>query len=371
MKKILHLAITYVAVLFITGCGQNSSTQNTDFEGDTLTSYSKLLTLAEHDGYFTATIADPWNPGNYLQKLVLADEQHADAAIDGYTTVTVPLKKTLVYSTVFSAAIEELKRVESIIAVADAQYFRQTSILERLKTGSIKDAGSALSPNVEIIVACKPDAIINNPYQNAGHGVVGTLGIPIIEMADYMERTPLARAEWIKFLGILYGNKTAADSIFNATVKSYTTLKAKAPKNGPKVLTEMLTSGVWYVPGGKSYMAQMLQDAGANYPWSDDTSAGSLQLDFATVYDKAHDADFWFVKSFGDDTTLESLGEAYSLNKKFKAYSSGGVYSVNTSNTDFFESYPYHPDTLLRDYIIIFAPDSLPGEQTSFYKPVK
>ena len=371
MKKILHLAIVFIATLHAISCRQNTEGKNAECVGDTLTSYSELLTIAEHDGYFTATIADPWNPGVHLQKLVLADEKHTDIAIDGYTTVTVPLKKTLVYSTVFAAAIEELGKSENIIAVADAQYYKQKSIVEGLKSGKVKDVGSALSPNMEIIVACKPDAIINNPYQNAGHGVIGTLGIPIIEMADYMEHTPLARAEWIKLLGILYGNRQVADSIFNATVKTYNTLKAKAPKNGPKVVTETLTSGVWYVPGGKSYKAQMLQDAGANYPWSDDTSAGSMQLDFATVYDKAHDADFWFMTSFGNDMTLKSLGEAYSLNKKFKAYSSAGVYSVNSSTTDFFEVFPYHPEKLLRDYIIIFAPDSLPGEQPQFYKLVK
>ncbi len=352
--------------LLFTACSTKSDTNTAD--GKELTSYAQLLKMTDCGDYISVDIKNPWDTATYLQRLALVSEDHKDLCIEGRTTLTVPLENSLVYSTVFASAVEELGKIHSVTAVADAEYFKQKDILEGLKNGNVKNVGSSLSPNMELIISCRPDAIITSPYQNAGHGAVENLNIPIIDMADYMETTPLGRAEWIKLLGALYGNLHAADSIFDATVSAYDSLKAKAPAIHPKVITESLTSGVWYVPGGNSYMAQMLRDAGADYLWSDDNSTGSLQLDFPTVYDKAHDADIWLVKTYGFDCTLKSLRDAYTLNEKFDAFKTGNVYGVDTSTSTFFEDYPFHPERLLRDYIIIFAPDSLPGEVTNYYK---
>lgn len=365
MKKLFFILLP----LLLAAC--TSGNKQLENNGENIINHASLLRMTDCGDYLAVDIINPWDTTTYLQRLALVPEESSAEGIEGRMTVTVPLKSSLVYSTVFAAAVEEIGRIDAVTAVADAEYFKQQAIIEGLQSGRVTSVGSSLSPNVELIVACRPAAILTSPYQNAGHGVIEQLGIPIIDMADYMETTPLGRAEWIRFIGALYGNREVADSIFTATEEAYAALKAKAPNDGPKVITEMLYSGVWYVPAGESYMAQMLRDAGGNYPWSDDTSTGSLQLDFASVYDKAHDADFWLVKSYGNDMTLKELRDAYPLNAKFDAYGNGGVYSVNTATSTFFEDYPFHPERLLRDYIIIFAPDSLPGEETTYYKAVK
>jgi iron complex transport system substrate-binding protein len=138
------------------------------------------------------------------------------------------------------------------------------------------------------------------------------------------------------------------------------------------VISEMMTDGVWFMPGGKSYMAQMFADAGAAYPWSSDKSTGSLQLDFSTVYDKAYNADYWIIKSPEPNFSLANLESKYPLNKKFEAFSKGGVYVINTVESSFYEDFPFHPERLLREYIILFHPEVLDGDTSfSYLRQVK
>jgi iron complex transport system substrate-binding protein len=188
-----------------------------------------------------------------------------------------------------------------------------------------------------------------------------------------MEATPLGRAEWVKFMGLLYGQYNKADSIYSAVTMAYDSLKNMAANvhERPTVISEMVTDGVWFMPGGGSYMARVFADAGANYVWADDNSTGSLQLDFATVYDRARDADFWLIKTFGRDLTLAQLESDYALHARMKAFASGGVYSCNTGATSLFEDFPFHPEMLLKEYVKIFHGNLLPDYELKYYKSVK
>jgi iron complex transport system substrate-binding protein len=129
----------------------------------------------------------------------------------------------------------------------------------------------------------------------------------------------------------------------------------------------MLTDGYWFVPGGESYMAKIIEDAGGDYPWSTDTHNGSLQLDFSTVYAKAADADFWLVKSYGHDITLSDIESMSHLNGQFKAFKDGNVFVANTAVVPLYEEFPFHPEKLLEEYIKIFHPEIITGE-TRYYK---
>lgn len=375
MKKLLLLSA--IICLSLSGCRNSGGKAATEAGGDTLTTGTSLLTIVDYGRYQTVDVADPWNEGKSLARYVLAPrEMSADSLPGDRTTVRVPLERSIVYSTVYAGAIDELGAIDRIKGVAEGQYFKQPTLVEGIRKGRVTDIGSSMSPNVESVIAIKPDAILTSPYQNAGHGAISTLGVPIIEMADYMEPTPLARAEWIKLLGLLYGDRQSADEMYKSTVDAYNMLKhsADSVKIRPTVVAEQVTDGVWYVPGGQSYMARLFADAGASYPWRDDKSTGSLQLDFTSVYDRAHDADFWLIRTFGDtDLTLDALKANYPLNARMKAFDSGGVYAANTSTNTFFEDLPFHPDRILREFINIFHPELSPGGQPvlTYFKNVK
>lgn len=368
--------ITYL-LLFIfcslLSCTGNTHSNETYSGGDTITSKAELLTITHFKTYTIVDIKNPWSKNDLLQRYILIDNnKHPDNIPDG-TIIKTPLKSSLVYSSVHAGAIKELGAINTITAICDAQYYKIPEILNGLESGYISDVGSSMSPSIEQILELSPDAILTSPFQNAGHGAIEQLGIPIIECADYMESSPLGRAEWIKLFGELYGKQDIACAIFDAVSENYNNLKDSVStiNHRPIVISEMVTDGVWFLPGGNSYMAKIFHDAGADYPWKEDKSTGSIQLDFATVYDRAHNADYWFIKTFNQDLTLDELQSIYSLHSRLNAFSNGGVYACNTATTTFFEDFPFHPDLLLRDFINIIHPNTLSDSTTKYYKQVK
>lgn len=368
---------SYLILIFLllSSCGRGTSSRGNEVTGDTLTTCAELLTLVDCGDYTVADVRDPWDTTRLLGRYILVDsDREMPGSLPNGEVVRVPLENSIVYSDVHACAIGEVGGIKGVRGVADAGYFKTAEIVAGLSDGSVTDIGSAMSPSVERIVEMNPDAILLSPYQNAGHGAVGQIGTTIIECADYMEPTPLGRAEWIKLLGKLYGGYDKADTIFASTRDRYESLryKAAAVSTLPKVVTEQVTDGVWYVPGGRSYMARLLGDAAVIYPWSDDTSTGSLQLDFATVFDCAHDAEFWLIRTWGHDLSLAELKSNNSLNAEMEAFNNGGVYAANTAEVPLFEDFPFHPDRLLREYLAIFHPYIMHGDTTlTYYKRVR
>ncbi len=374
-----HSVVAILSTLILLGgfgCGRNNNKSvNAEITGDTLTHESSLLSIVDCGEYTVADVVNPWDTATLLQRYVLIPrgKNVNKQSLPHGTVVEVPLSSSLVYSSVHSSVIKEIGSIDAVTGVCDAGYYKIPEIVAGIASGTIVDAGSSMSPSVEKIVSLDPDAILTSPFQNAGHGAIGQLGIPIVECADYMETTPLGRAEWIKLFGELYGCRAVADSIYRSVAGRYEELKqsVESIESSPMVISEMVLDGVWYMPGGHSYMARLFKDAGTSYPWNDDTSTGSLQLDFATVYERAHDADFWLIKTFGNDLTLKELQSSYPLHARMSAFGNGGVYACNTSSTTFFEDFPFHPDILLREYINIFHPGTITDSTLIYFKQVK
>lgn len=365
MKKLVY---GLLCIVLLAACSQKTEVAPEALQ------YASGLAIKKYDSYTEVTVFDPWSKGEILQTyLLVAKDSELPDALPAGTVVRTPINNVLVYSDVHARAIKELGCVNSVGGVCDARFFKTQEIVSGLASGKVVDCGMSANPSVEKIVSSSPEAIMLSPFQNAGYGVLSNLGIPIIEFAEYMEQTPLGRAEWIKFLGLLYGKEEVADSIFASVEERYDSLVvlAKDMETRPKVLTETVTSGVWYVPGGKSYKAAMFRDAGADYPWSDDMSSGSLSLDFSQVLDKAQDADIWLITTYGQELTRKSLLEIYPHNDQFAAYGDQGIYYANSSECGIFEETPFHPDLLLKEYVKLFHPELLPDYQFRYYHPIK
>lgn len=336
-----------------------------DLAGD-----AELLQMYECDGYVRVDIVNPWDSAAMLGRYVLVSAgTDPDSLPSGYVRLDVPLKRSIVYSGVHAGLIAELGSADAVAGVADGSYFNTEPFVSRIKSGSIVDVGSSQSPSLEAIVGLKPDAVLASPFENAGHGVIDQTGVPVVECADYMEGTPLGRAEWMKFFGRLYGNGAVADSLYEKVKERYDSVRSQASGigNRPLVLTEMLTDGYWFVPGGNSYMARMIQDAGGRYPWAADRSRGSLQLDYSSVYARAADADVWLIRSYGRDLSYDDIESVYLLNGQFKAFKDGNVWVANTAAVPLFDEFPFHPDLLLEEYFRIFHPQG-DGDGLRYYK---
>lgn len=345
-------------------------------EANTLTEASWLRIGTDDRGYVPVDFVSPWDSTAMLCRLALVDHNSSiPEDVDGRAVVRTPVKRSLVASAVHAAAIENLGAAGAICGMNDVEYVKSGPLAEAIAKGEIADCGPSTSPSLERIIAASPEIILATTYQNAGYGVLEQSGAVIIPCTEYMENSPLGRAEWIKLLGLLYGREKEAEAHFEDTRRRYVSLAelaAKATKR-PKVLKEMVTGGVWFVPGGASYQARLIKDAGGDYPWADDPSSGSLQLDLSAVYDRAADADCWLMSTYGYPLTLAGLRDDNEIYSHFKAYGNGGCYYTDSSTSMLYEETPFAPDLLLREYVNIFHPGLLSGEESElrYYQQVK
>lgn len=365
---IISLSVALVA----TSC-RDGMRSSVTADGDTLQlKYAELIEIVRHKGYSEVNVYDPWHKGKMLQRYVLVAHGHREnEALPHGTVVEVPLRKVIPMSTVHAELMADLGCREAIVGIADLQYVKMPYVVEQCKAGRIADVGSSISPNVEKIIDVSPDALLVSPFENSGgYGRIEETGIPFIECADYMEATPLGRAEWMRFYGMLFGKEKTADSLFSAVDSIYHALKSVAAKAADRrsVVMDKNTGSVWYVPGGRSTIGTMLADAAADYAFADESKAGSLALPFETVLHKAGDSDVWLFRYSGSSpVTYADLLNEYRGYGELKAFRNRMCYGCNVEKTRFYEETPFRPDYLLGDFIRILHPDvSLPGDLRYF-----
>lgn len=425
MKKLYILLCGATAALLMAAC-QGGKTAAADAEaGDTLEmKYAKLLTIVKHgDGeessdaaegidyqYAEAIIANPWKAGTMLHRYILIPKgkegdktvamlarRRSTGARCTTDTVRTPVERSAVFIAPHCQLMYEQGCQQAIRGVCDLDYINIPDVKKRAAAAgnaaarkavsgkasaenasagnSIVDCGSSMAPDIERIIALKPEAILLSPFENSGgYGKLDKLHIPIIEAADYMESSPLGRAEWMKFYGMLFkkdGNapKTAlaascepkADSLFAKIEKEYLKLKAEAagyPK-GLSILTERKTGNVWYVPGGQSTIGILLKDANARYIFEDDQHSGSLSMSPEQIIAKGNQVDVWAFKYFGGNAlTKQNLLAEYQGYQALKAFQTGTVYETDTSCEPYFELTSFHPEILLREFIILSHPEA-------------
>ena len=377
MKHLLFIVVTALLV----SCGGRRTTASQE-AGDTVAfKYATLLTVVHHQDYTEVMLKNPWKEGMTLHRYLLVPDS-SDVDITSLTShhspltstiVRTPLSRSVIFTTVHCAMLMSLDKEDCISGVADLKYIKIPWIQEQVKAGRITDVGEGMSPVVEKIIDQRPDALFLSPFENSGgYGRLEEIGIPIIECAEYMESSPLARAEWLRFYGMLFGCEQKADSLFAVVDSSYNALKRLSTVNQKTVLVDKVTGSVWYVPGGKSTIGQMIRDAGGLYPWAEDDHSGSVSLPFEAVLEKAGEADVWLFRysSDHDISYQELLAEHHGYNQ-FNAFRRQQVYGCNVERCLFYEESPFRPDWLLNDFIQILHPELQGPEPLRYYKEVK
>ena len=375
MKKYLLLFVSFLVCIF-SSCN-SGKTDRCAIGGDTLHfKYARNIEVVKYDGYSVVKLKDPWKPSHTLHTYVLSENTVLNSkAVDelkseGASVINVPVKRSVIFSTVHCALLYDLNCEKSITGVCDLKYINIPDVHKRIGK-DIADCGNGMSADVEKVIDSKPQALIISPFENSGgYGKLEDINIPIVEAADYMESTALGRAEWMIFYGMLYGKEKEAENLFKSVDDNYKALKAEAIKSKVRrsVITELKTGSVWYVPGGKSTIAQMISDANGKYIYAADKSAGSLSLPFERVLDEAGNADVWMYKYDVHPSTLRGLNADYSGYGEMKAFKSHEVYGADCTLTRYYEEASFHPDRLLKDIIIILHPDLRLGKLRYYHK---
>lgn len=338
--------------------------------------HARLLRLAEADSCVVATVLDPWHEGQVLASYALVPHGRPvpGRLPAGCTVVRTPLRRAVSFTSVHAALLCDLGAQEGLLGVCDAPYVVHAGLRARLADGGLRDYGSSVSPDVERLLADSVDALLLSPLENAGYGPVAAAGIPLVACADFMESTPLGRAEWMKFYGLLLGRAGEAESLFARVEAAYDSLRhaVAAVKQRPRLMVDLRMGTAWYVPGGQSCMAALYADAGADYVFAAQPGAGSVPLDFETVFAAAADADLWVVKyGAAADLTYGRLQTDFAPYAGFRPWRGRKVWGCNTFAVPYYEEAPFRPDLLLRDFAGMLHPQLLPAWRPRYFTPLR
>lgn len=363
-------------LLCLASCKGGSTVASLDNATDVEMCYSRLLTMRQGEDFLLAEIRNPWDTTKVLHSYVLVDRDKAvpDNLPEG-ELIRTPLQRSVFYTTMHTSLMAELGAADVVRGICNPEYVSDSVYRQKLDSGKIVDCGDGPNPDIEKIIDLSPDAIILSPFENSGsYGKLGTIGIPIIECADYMETGALERAEWIRFYGRLVGKGDAADSLFSTIENDYNSMKklAAGVRKRPTVVDGNKFGSTWYVAGANSTVGGMIRDAGGDYVFSDEKSTGSVPYSPEKVFDRAQNAEIWMMK-YGQESpmTRAQLAQDWNNYSEMQAFKTRNIYVCNLSGTVFYEETPFHPNLLLRDYIKIFHPEILKDYQLRYYKRIE
>jgi iron complex transport system substrate-binding protein len=342
--------------------------------------YAKNFTLEYKDGYKLLTVTLPWlGATESLGYALIPNGTQVDEELGNAVVIHTPIDSFVSLSSTYLPFLEQIGELNSLIAVDTADYIYNADVRLGVENGSVTTVGSGPTIDVETVVELAPDLIMTSASGSADwdtHPVLEQAGLPVVINSDYLEQDPLGRAEWGKFIAAFYDKEAEADQVFDAMAARYEEAKASVAGQSEKVTVFVNTAyeGTWYMPGGESYAAILLSDAGADYLWNDLEGTGAMPIDFEVVVERAKDADFWLNVGFASD--LASLAAMDPRYADFKAYQEGKVFNHNAritemGGTDYFESGTANPDAVLRDLIAIFYPDLAGGHELYYYRQLQ
>jgi iron complex transport system substrate-binding protein len=371
LKRIL---LVVIPVLLLLSCaGQPKSPESLLYAEIINLKYAEGFVVQNMDNFRRVVVNNPWQTDLPMAVYYLVTHDSVLTPDDGMK-IRVPVSSIAVSSVTQVGFLDALKAVDFVRGSCSPELVYQPDIQQKNINGQLTHLGDAFTINVERTMLLNPSVVMMSGYKQDDPYAerVRKVGIPVVYVNEWMEETVLGRAEWLKFVALLLGKEMKADSIFEIVEKQYLTLKDSVSRaeSRPSVLTGSNFRGTWYMPGGKNYMAHMLQDAGAFYYYASDKAKGSLPLNVESVLKNFSNADVWLNANF---SSLKEMLEADAKHALFGAVDSGRVYNFNkrllpSGANDFWESAVVRPDWLLNDLVHILHPELFPDHELMYYQ---
>lgn len=370
--------ILILSVIIFYSCSPDAENKKDDTLLPVPLSYAKRFTVKTSSDYCVLELHGNKNDSDVTATFVLYKNQKPNYSKDAYYIKT-PVTRVASMSSIYTTMIAQLNCADKIVAIDNVDYYNNTFIQEQVKKGTIVELSKGPQTDIEKTIALNPDLFLTfgmgSPKDDVDKKLVQSQ-MPIAVSIDHLEETPLARAEWIKFYAYFFNKETLADSLFKITEQKYNDLKNIALKTTkkPSVLTEIKYGDAWYIPAGKSFIAHLIEDAGGDYFWKEDTKTGSSAQSFETVYTKAKDCDVWInLYNLNSKKELLSYDERYGL---FKACQNNQLYNNNKIQnalgySNYWETGITHPEDVLADLIAIFSPTLMPNHEFIYYKKLE
>ena len=377
MKIIKILFSLSFILLFTVSCNKEKDVKHK--ETNQSVKYAKGFSISHADNYTKIEITAPFQGADKAISFYVY-KQGAEIKKEHKKTdyIQLPLQRFIPTSTTHIPMIELLNSEKKIVGFPDTKYVSSKKTRALIDSNKIIDIGGEQQINTEILLDLNPQLMIAFSVKgnHRNFDIIQKMGVPIIYNGDWLEPTPLGKAEWIKFFGVLLDQEKRADSIFNQIEKNYLAAKklVKNTKHQKRVLSGGPFKDIWNNPRGESYEAQFLKDANLDYVFKHTKGSGSLSYNVEQVFEQAKDIDIWLTPSFYN--SMEILGNGNGIFKEFDAYKKNQVYSfVNTKGATggliYYELAATRPDYVLKDLIKIGYPDLLPNYKMHFYKQLK
>lgn len=336
------------------------------------------FTVDYHDSYEVVTVKEP-APQQPPQKYVLyrcgTPAPGLTGDLSGAQAVKVPITSMYSGSTTHLPLLDELDELSVLKGVASGAVVTNEHVRQMIADKKVVEYAPKQQIDVEKVIASKPDLLMTDGTDNAAYPTLRQGGVPVVANAEWLESTPLGRAEWIKLMGSLTGQEAKATKVFDQISDDYRKVAAQAASAGSpvSVLPGEMYQGTWYMPGGDSYVAALLKDANATYAWSGVHKNGVLNLSLEDVFTKSRGASVWLmdtdVKSLSDVTKMDPRYADLTAFKGDKVWSNNAKVNAQGGN-DYWESGVTRPDLVLADLVKILHPDAAKDHQLVYYRQV-
>lgn len=369
------------ALVLLTACNSgNTKKSQTEISSWTVLEldYAKGYVVREKADITHITVNAERAWGDSLTYLLIPRGTIAPVNIPAHQVIEIPVKRMVATSTSHIPLLEMLGSSEALVGFPNTEYISSSTMRSRINQQHIKDVGSVNGLDFESLIELQPELVVSY-ISGPDRGELEQLdnsGIPAVVNLEFLEETPLGRAEWIKFMGLLLGKFDRADSVFKVIEKEYLQLRdlSKNASRKPEVFSGILYGDVFFAPGGDSFVAKFIEHAGGIYSWSEYHTTGSIELSFEAVLDRNSGSDFWI--GTGGFTTKTELVAADPRYRHFKAFKTGKVYNYHrrigaTGGFEYLELGGARPDLVLADFIKILHPELLPDYQCFFFKKLE
>ena len=310
---------------------------------------------------------------DFMRVFSLVADRHP--AVPVSRIIGVPVDRCILLSSTFLPPFRYFDELDRIAAVDHIDNLYDSGIKSRLKKNGTLEVGSGSSLDLEMAAAIRPEIVMVNMIEGEWNAAakLEKAGMTVVVNGDYLESTPLGRAEWMKFIGLFLGREAEADAWFREVRDRYLGLAGMAGQivEKPSVILNVPLSGRWVIPGGGGYMARFLEDAGAEYQWNHSPESRSLIFDVETVFSQAVNADVW-LHQYGAGSIQDLVGSDPRF-RRMKAVRGGRVINNDArqsgaGSNDFYENGPYSPDIILADLISVLHPGLLPEHRLYYYR---
>ena len=363
MKRLLSI-VALVVVALLLSCGNREVVRDT--EPVYTPRYAQGFSI-EHDkanGELLLCVKNPWQGAeNIIYYTPLNTEK--------------PIERVVAMSSSHTAMLEAMGCAERIVGISGCRFISSPTIVKAIEEGKIAEVGYDSAFDFERIKSLRADMVML--YGIAGEAKTLTnkfdeLSIPYIYIGDYLETSPLGKAEWIIALGYLCGCEEESKKFFDGVEARYNALRESVSSTTrPRVMLNLPYRDTWFMPSNESYIVRLIEDAAGEYIYPQNNTKSSVPISLEEALVLASRSDFWL--NFGAINSLDELKSAAPRFVDVKAVREGRLYN-NTKRTnngggsDFWESGAVRPDLILNDLVHILHHEAT-TEELYYYRQLQ